>query len=149
MVCMLVGDKNSINIPHRELQLLKSRFRPFSTDPDIHQNMCGIRAYINTITAASAGNAAKSHILILLPVYFDCIAIMDRLHILGRSSIQLCYDRLSFLHGPVKIDLIKYIYINITVLSRKLHRLSVYKHYNSRCFILIICSVFPDITLAL
>ena len=61
MVRVLMGNENPVNVPHRKIQFLKPRFRLLSADPHIHQKMGGVRAYINTISAAAAGNTANSH----------------------------------------------------------------------------------------
>ena len=62
MIRMFMCDQNAIKVTSGKLQTIQASFHFLTADPDIYQYMCIVRSYINTVSAASAGNATKSHI---------------------------------------------------------------------------------------
>ena len=61
VVTMFMSHENRIQLTGTYSQAVQPFLRPLSADSHIHQNMCGIRPYINAVSAAAAGNAAQSH----------------------------------------------------------------------------------------
>ena len=61
MVGMFMCDQDTVHIFSGKIQGIQAFFDTLPADPHIHQNMCLLRAHINTVAAASAGNTTKSH----------------------------------------------------------------------------------------
>ncbi len=58
MIRMFVRNKNTVYFRQFQAKRRHTLFYPFAADAHIDQKMCRIRAGINTISAASAGNTA-------------------------------------------------------------------------------------------
>ena len=61
VIRMLMGDQDPVQVASGKVNAVKPCLHLLPADPDIHQHMCLLRSYVNTISAAAACNTAKSH----------------------------------------------------------------------------------------
>ena len=61
MVGMFMGDQDSVHVFPGKIQGIQAFFDALPADPHIYQDMCLLRAHIDTVATASAGNTTKSH----------------------------------------------------------------------------------------
>ena len=64
MVGVLMGNKNPVQLVPFHIQILQSFLDPLLADPGIDQHVCMFISYINTVSAASAGYTANSHVFL-------------------------------------------------------------------------------------
>ena len=68
MVGMFMGDQDPAQFLPFDLQFIKPFLDPFFTDACINEKMRVVAPHIDTVAAASAGNAAHSHNLNFSPI---------------------------------------------------------------------------------
>ena len=70
MVRVFMCNKNAVDIAHVQADALEGFDGSLTADSHIHKKVGIVRSHIDTIAAASAGNAFKSHFLFSFPDYF-------------------------------------------------------------------------------
>ena len=92
MVGMFMGDQDPVKFIPFDLQFLQSFLYSLLADPCIDEKMRIVASHIDTVAAASAGNAAHSHNCKLSPI---CFFVFSKSPLLSITTPQDARNRSS------------------------------------------------------